>query len=444
MKNKIINNIFLFAITFLVVLKSEAQSTTLVWPGDVNYDGVIDNMDVALLHLYLGFTGPARDIVHQNIFFQGHSAQDWGVQQENGQDIKHFDCNGDGVISIEDQNAIVLNWGYTHPIDPVISNFSDVWPGDINNDGIVNNMDISSQYMYIGEQGTPRSQAGILWQAYPATAWGITQANGADIVHHDCDGNGAINTQDHNAIIVNRDSTHTEGVFNPAGLVSASLTDTEHQIYLQPTGNVQSNVLIMDVVLENINHLDLNVFRGFFTVNYNNIDTNITSLISNSNLLFLNSWLGNPTTNLLTDDKDFTNQNVIEVAFTRTDNMEAMGKGIIGQLEFTINSIPINETVMKFEVNGIGIYDLDNNRIDIEDQEIYVNIGATTCESSLTISDISPFQNLYQSNGTIQTDDNLIVGQNQQVVYNANRVTLNEGFSVKAGADFKVRSSGCD
>jgi len=66
------------------------------------------------------------------------------------------------------------------------------------------------------------------------------------------------------------------------------------------------------------------------------------------------------------------------------------------------------------------------------------------CFSAFEITEDTPFQNLYTSCGGIATSGNLMVQQNQQVQYCANRVRLKEGFSVAAGADFKVRVSGCD
>lgn len=66
------------------------------------------------------------------------------------------------------------------------------------------------------------------------------------------------------------------------------------------------------------------------------------------------------------------------------------------------------------------------------------------CFSTTEITGDTPFQNLYYSCGRIATIGSLIVQQNQQVQYCANRVRLQEGFSVAAGADFKVRIGECD
>lgn len=66
------------------------------------------------------------------------------------------------------------------------------------------------------------------------------------------------------------------------------------------------------------------------------------------------------------------------------------------------------------------------------------------CLPNLNITTNTPFQNLYQSSGTITTNGNLNIWQNQQVEYRSNHIKLNEGFSAKAGSHFKVRYGGCN
>lgn len=65
------------------------------------------------------------------------------------------------------------------------------------------------------------------------------------------------------------------------------------------------------------------------------------------------------------------------------------------------------------------------------------------CLSNWTITSNTPFQNIYQFCGAITTNGFLTIEQNQEIKYCADRVTLSEGFSAKAGADFKVRNSEC-
>lgn len=66
-------------------------------------------------------------------------------------------------------------------------------------------------------------------------------------------------------------------------------------------------------------------------------------------------------------------------------------------------------------------------------------LGSLTNLIGLSLS-----RNQFSVSGIITTNNYLPIGKNQQVEYRANRVTMNEGFSVKAGADFKVRSEGCN
>jgi len=76
--------------------------------------------------------------------------------------------------------------------------------------------------------------------------------------------------------------------------------------------------------------------------------------------------------------------------------------------------------------------------------ETLTNFVISTCIDDLIIDASTPFQNLYQSNSTIATQGNVTIQSNQQSEYRSNRVTLNQGFSVLSGSDFKVRIGGCD
>jgi len=323
---------------------------------------------------------------------------------------------------------------------------TNVWPGDINFDGKVNNADRSIHYLFFGESETSRTLQGINWQPYQAVDWGIPQPNGNDIKHFDCDGNGFINSQDQNAIVLNWAETHNEGFINPdiPNSIGFGLFGTNYQIYLRPTNQV-SNPLIMDVVLESIDGNDLNLFGGYFTIDYENVNANITNAV----MTFYNSWLGFPDIDLMGDYKNFPGDEKIEIAFSKTNGVASVGNGVIGQLAFQIdnsnfNINPNNPLVVDFEVNRIGAHDEQGNLLPIEDRQYFVNIGNTTCPTNLTIDEVTPFQNLYKSGNTITTDSLVIVGQNQQVEYRSNRTTLTEGFSARAGSRFKVRYGGCN
>ncbi len=76
-----------------------------VWPGDVNYDGKVDMRDLLTLGWYMGETGAVRyDVDLQNWY--GQSGDDWDDEQYTGENLKHADTDGDGVVTAADTAAI--------------------------------------------------------------------------------------------------------------------------------------------------------------------------------------------------------------------------------------------------------------------------------------------------------------------------------------------------
>lgn len=83
-----------------------------VWPGDANADNIANHFDLLSLGLAYGSSGPARASLASN--WMGRSAQNWGQAFADGTDYKHADCNGDGIIDLEDRAVILQNYGQTN------------------------------------------------------------------------------------------------------------------------------------------------------------------------------------------------------------------------------------------------------------------------------------------------------------------------------------------
>lgn len=84
----------------------------LIWPGDANHDGVVDNNDLLPIGIANGLSGLARNST--SIAWQGYACADWGLQLLNGTNIKHADCDGNGQINNNDTLAIAQNFSLTH------------------------------------------------------------------------------------------------------------------------------------------------------------------------------------------------------------------------------------------------------------------------------------------------------------------------------------------
>ncbi|MFN8394589.1 MAG: T9SS type A sorting domain-containing protein [Bacteroidia bacterium] len=83
-----------------------------VFPGDVDYDGTADLMDVLALGTGIGLSGPIRN--NASLQWYGQVAQSWGGSIATGSNYKQGDTDGNGAINVNDTLAIHNNFGSTH------------------------------------------------------------------------------------------------------------------------------------------------------------------------------------------------------------------------------------------------------------------------------------------------------------------------------------------
>lgn len=125
-----------------------------VWPGDVNYDGIVNYEDLLSLNYKytdaISTTGPAR--LDPSSDWIAQQADDWGTNDPDGPDCKHVDCDGGGEIDPNLDSPIVsLNYGKTHPMGlsapPIVLNQDYVLYGEeseiiISNEGTTHVFDL--------------------------------------------------------------------------------------------------------------------------------------------------------------------------------------------------------------------------------------------------------------------------------------------------------------
>ena len=92
-----------------------------------------------------------------------------------------------------------------------------VWPGDVNNNGIVNAVDLLYWGIAFGSTGPARSEVSTDWQGLPlAEPWGQSFPDGINYAYADCDGSGQVDEDDFDdAIEDNYGLTH--GIRLPDG-----------------------------------------------------------------------------------------------------------------------------------------------------------------------------------------------------------------------------------
>jgi hypothetical protein len=96
------NTILLPADNLQVILRGP-----LVWPGDTNDDGIVNQFDILPIGTYFGKTGARRRSASTEWF--GQHATRWQPQEAT-----YANADGNGQVDASDANVVTKNWGRTH------------------------------------------------------------------------------------------------------------------------------------------------------------------------------------------------------------------------------------------------------------------------------------------------------------------------------------------
>jgi hypothetical protein len=127
----------------------------------------------------------------------------------NGEKTTFSFANVQAVKSGGDKGEIVSV--KANPIDFAIHSFIKVWPGDANNDGVVDTKDVSTIGRFIGYgsgghlamRSFKRPNASVIWAAQNVLAW-----DSSSVTYADCDGNGDVTVTDQLIVALNFGKTH--------------------------------------------------------------------------------------------------------------------------------------------------------------------------------------------------------------------------------------------
>jgi PKD repeat protein len=93
-------------------LDSTCTYTDCVFPGDANYDNIVNAYDVLPIALYNNTSGTPRPNASLN--FVGQASADWLGMTTDSVNLKHVDCNGNGTINLADLAAVQQNFSFEH------------------------------------------------------------------------------------------------------------------------------------------------------------------------------------------------------------------------------------------------------------------------------------------------------------------------------------------
>lgn len=135
----------------------------------------------------------------------------------------------------------------------------------------------------------------------------------------------------------------------------------------------------------------------------------------------------------------------IGLTFNQSTNVLLLSEASNVLVQVNANCAELNHFSLNFMNQPEGITMDQNGNIYVVGEPNQLAILSTgTCVSNLTINVNTPFQYIYKSENSITTQGTVVIQSGQQVECNSRRVTLNQGFKVQAGANFKVRHGSCN
>lgn len=267
-----------------------------------------------------------------------------------------------------------------------------VYPGDANNDGIANNLDVLALGLGYGNTGVVRPFANATWIGQPCVDWAQTMTQtdplGNSITfnakHSDCDGNGVVEATDTLYISQNYGYWHSKDEATNAG---------ESAVTLQmPTEIVQGQFVSVPIVWGNADNPIADQYGLAFTIQYPvNLVQPGTFYISYD----ADSWLANDADNLLTFSKSITDAGQLHAAITRTNQTPQSGYGVLAHLNFYVvdNIVDKGESTgnipFSLYINNITAIDSSGTIDRIGNHEANVDIVSSFTTTPIAQNDIT-------------------------------------------------------
>lgn len=213
-----------------------------------------------------------------------------------------------------------------------------VWPGDVNNNGVVNEVDLLYLGLAFGETGTPRATVDSSWTAQEiVTNWTGNFPEGINFAYADCNGDGIINEAD--ADVIERNYLQTNDVPSIPDEILEAIAGEDPEI----------TFLTQDLIVPEGGSIDLDIGLGTADIGVDSI-LGLAFTIKVDPLLFQgnriqfkfdkNSWL-NPddefslTKKLKQNPKE---NGLFTLAFVRKNKMPVSGFGSLGTISFVVET----------------------------------------------------------------------------------------------------------
>lgn len=247
-----------------------------------------------------------------------------------------------------------------------------VWPGDVTNNGVVNNIDflhLGLAYNYIGPQ---RDSVNVNWLPVQASPWSGQFANGTNYAYADCNGDGIVNYYyDAFPIYVHYGKTHgpvTPDVYQTGvqGL-DPSLHFDDNAAPSQLVGGQQFTLPLVlgspDLPMEDFYGIAFSIFVDEEFIDVDQVDLELGGY----------SW-ANPDNDRIFGVNRVSSKR-IDVGWVRTDHNEKSGYGPIGDADFIVidDVVGVQESFM-LRIDSIRVLDRFGNETTVAGDTLWLTV----------------------------------------------------------------------
>jgi hypothetical protein len=248
-------------------------------------------------------------------------------------------------LLIEESNGCLLTQDSAFKVILSPCNDFNVWPGDANEDLVVNNYDLIPIGLYYGDTGTARVSGSNTWASQPATNWDSLQADGFNRKFVDCNGDGKINSDDTLAITQNYGLTHLFD--SPRSSPERTSGTVPLSIVTDSSSYHAGSAVHATVSLGNSTNPATNLYGLAYDISLNTSIIEPGSIVFNYNNA---SFLGTKNANALVIIKQ---NDDVETAVIGFDHINKSGSGKIADLYFTLtnssNSSQLGLSIISYE-----------------------------------------------------------------------------------------------
>lgn len=260
-----------------------------------------------------------------------------------------------------------------------------VWPGDANDDGIVNHLDILNIGIGFGKQGNPRDSVNVLWQQEQVQPWSDTLPNSQNLGYSDCSGNGFVNIEDVTAIESNYGDTNSN--FSGLNFLQGAPDDPALTILINDAAFQQGEQSSVTIYLDE--EAEDSVYGVAFTFEYDTTVIKETTVTAQPHPQF-----GGGGRQPVYVQKNDTAAALLEFGISRTNVRNHGGNLSVCVISFVIEDNLIGKDFLDFanvfKVKKIRLFDRQMNNIPVRGDSADAKIMTGISEEKPVLFNIYP------------------------------------------------------